>query len=68
MSMSELKLCPFCGGKAHFFTAFYKQHPSPICVGCSNMDGCQINPNSSYYASEKEAAAAWNTRPESKNE
>lgn len=52
---TELKPCPFCGGKADVYAVTEYPHRVNIrCVKCG-MSGAT-------YTNEKKAAAAWNTR------
>ena len=56
--MPELKLCPFCGGKAHYWYSDYESG-SDCFVECTNGNCCaQVIGE----IDEKEAAKAWNRR------
>ena len=52
--MSELKPCPFCGGKAKFVHIF--ENPEKCMVSCRECDG-GID---AVFANEEAAAEAWN--------
>lgn len=60
-AMSELKPCPFCGGKAKSFergtyeTIFHG-------VTCQKNDGCIAQLSTAMFANPEQAAKAWNTR------
>lgn len=51
--MSELKPCPFCGGKAKT-QSFYRDH-RVYCRTCNASTMC-------YYETKEKAIAAWNRR------
>ena len=53
--MTELKPCPFCGGKAH--TLKNNAGHYAYCTKCLN--------GTSYYGTRELAIKAWNTRPDS---
>lgn len=59
--MSELKLCPFCGGKAKFVHIF--ENPEKCMVSCRECDG-GID---AVFASEDAAEEAWNRRAQPAN-
>ena len=55
--MIELKLCPFCGGRAEMYdgiTFRSQRQYEPRCVKCE----CAIG----LYDTEEQAAEAWNRR------
>ena len=73
--MSELKSCPFCGGKAHLVddyssernkTSYMVWHDCDGCEGRSNGYGHALNPwfETPWYADKETAIAAWNRRAE----
>jgi len=53
--MSELKPCPFCGGKAET-TRCWTGHYQVWCTQCAAVQ------MGSFYDSEAEAIEAWNKR------
>jgi Restriction alleviation protein Lar len=56
--MSDLLNCPFCGGRAHVYTA---QHRTSLnSIGCANRD-CAVQ-SSTEYLPDEIAIAAWNRR------
>ena len=68
--MSELKLCPFCGGKAEFKRTAIKTNGAwcdAVCVRCTVCDArtnmvlydAKKHPNCEEY---EEATADWNQR------
>ncbi|CNJ56177.1 Lar family restriction alleviation protein [Yersinia mollaretii] len=59
-NIEELKLCPFCGGKAHLLTS-----NGSFLVECSLCLTDFLNGpvGIGWYRSEKDAAADWNDRP-----
>ena len=71
--MKQLKLCPFCGGRATIQQdTRYPRHGkrdtvkafTPICTNCE----CLIyKADNVYFASEKKAIAAWNRRAQPEN-
>ena len=63
--MSELKLCPFCGGEAEIFTLCddYGMYPVVVC----KTDGCRCSEDyawSSVRCSDNDAIKLWNRRTE----
>lgn len=56
--MSELKPCPFCGGKACMITHRFNRWPNTYSVKCLD---CYVQTPLSY-ATEQEALNAWNRR------
>jgi Lar family restriction alleviation protein len=56
--MTDLKLCPFCGGSASTFEDY--GHSSAWEVGCFNGD-CRVEPHV-WEKTKAEAIAAWNRR------
>lgn len=65
MNDSELKTCPFCGGKAKIFSIGFGM--SLFYVICVN-ERCEVSPATKYYQEEKDAANAWNKRYYEKEE
>ena len=59
--MTELKCCPFCGGKAE--VGYANQHDKLFVVGC-NTPMCygNINHFTMVFVSKESAIDAWNTR------
>ena len=57
--MSELKPCPFCGGKAEILTAESMHGGYLFGIMCND---CRSRGD--VYETEAEAIAAWNTRAE----
>ena len=59
--MSELKCCPFCGGKAE--VGYTNQHDKLFVVGC-NTPMCygNINHFTMVFVSKENAINTWNTR------
>lgn len=60
--MSELKPCPFCGGRQT-----YRKHDGGVWLTTTNHKrGCIMRDALSFvaFATEAEAIAAWNTRTE----
>ena len=53
---TELKLCPFCGGRA-----VLRHDSSGYYVKCNN-GMCKVMPTTWYYDEENEAINAWNRR------
>lgn len=60
--MSELKLrkCPFCGGEADMVDEGSECSPDRFWACCPNPS-CFVE-GTGVYATEEEAAQAWNTR------
>ena len=59
--MTELKLCPFCGGWAYVHEHYLE--PFGFSVGCRTDDCRGKRENTGFtYKTEAEAIAAWNTR------
>lgn len=66
--MSELKPCPFCGGKAEYKTymsqptlfSSSKRHIYYICGDCEAQT--KAFRESVHYSAEEKAAEAWNRR------
>ena len=54
--MSELKPCPFCGGKVRLSTADRGASFAVWCGGCGGTDGGE-------YLSKESAIKHWNRRP-----
>lgn len=61
--MTELKPCPFCGGKAMVFHD-EGEYLRPYYVGCDNDECLGFSKLGWTYVTEEEAANAWNTRHE----
>jgi len=61
-SMTRLKPCPFCGGKA---TKVYFSDGRLHEIICNNMD-CNMQVETLYWSTESEAIAAWNHRASAK--
>lgn len=62
--MSELKRCPFCGGKAHVEAhKFYEEKTKDFTVKTFGIicDNCHTS-GGQFYKSEQEAIETWNTR------
>jgi hypothetical protein len=75
--MTELKFCPFCGGKAHMSSDYSSEHDKTrwsLWHECEGHDGVSagygnaLHPwfETPWYDTEEEAAEAWNTRAERK--
>lgn len=66
--MTELKPCPFCGGKARFneFEASGKYMCAVVC----DTKGCRVNVCNTLHVwnTKEEAIEAWNRRTEQKVE
>lgn len=66
--MSELKPCPFCGGKASIYES--NRYPSSgnritgYTVICTDMDCINYRADDWYERTEKRAIERWNTRVE----
>ena len=59
--MSELKPCPFCGGKGVFIKgsrSIHGDNPYTFAVHCAE---CRAN-NGEFFRTKEEAIAAWNRR------
>lgn len=62
--MSDLKLCPFCGGEAKTEQVERIHYGTVYRIGC-NTDGCRgWWYESVLYRTEAKAIEAWNTRSE----
>ena len=59
MNDSELKTCPFCGGKAKMISTGFGM--GTFYVMCVN-ERCEVSPATKYYYEEEDAAKAWNKR------
>ena len=58
--MAGLKACPFCGGKAYYYTEekqFYNTPDYKYIVECENCEACVYSVDS-----EQQAIDAWNKR------
>ena len=67
--MSELKPCPFCGGKAiqvsgEYRDGGYQEYTSHVKCECCGSVSQRITESSTLPAVEEIAAEAWNTRAE----
>lgn len=60
--MTDLKPCPFCGGKAQFARGF--DHGEIGAIRWVSCTRCGAMTLSKLYKTEEEAAVAWNTRNE----
>lgn len=61
----RLKPCPFCGGEAEMIdvnASTYERKRTIYRVECKNGIECPGMPGTRGYDTEREAAAAWNTR------
>lgn len=58
MSSSELKTCPFCGGKAELIMLSLAQNEHEYYVRCKKKCAEQ----SKVYSSRRTAITAWNRR------
>lgn len=58
--MTELKPCPFCGGKAEIFQRIGKRY-SEYNVSCGNVN-CNVMPETGNFDTEQKAIEAWNRR------
>lgn len=56
--MSELKPCPFCGGKARRYVSVTNQ----VHVYCPYSNHCRVHPRTDFYERQKDADDAWNRR------
>ena len=62
-SIFELKPCPFCGGAAEMSTVtWFMNTKKEYKVFCKSGTKCPGMPGTRGYDTEREAAAAWNTR------
>lgn len=64
-SIFKLKPCPFCGGTAEMIEApgnAYAGQKNIYRVECKKGIACPGMPGTRGYDTEREAAAAWNTR------
>jgi hypothetical protein len=59
--VSELKPCPFCGGKASKVTWMQVDSKPLYQVGCANLS-CPITPSTEWLIDDKAAIDIWNTR------
>lgn len=59
--MSELKPCPFCGGKAERGTITHAYGHTQYYVYCVN-DKCAVNPTTIAYKTKGADIRAWNRR------
>lgn len=55
--MSEMLLCPFCGGEGIIWP--FREHPFYVAI-CKDGCGCQLGD----FKTREEAIEAWNTRAE----
>lgn len=60
--MSELKRCPFCGGKASLeYDTYGSRYECGYYVQCVSLS-CGVNPATWIYATKEKAIEAWNRR------
>jgi Lar family restriction alleviation protein len=60
---TELKPCPFCGGKAMIRETTYGNNYDAYFVWCCNKN-CDIRPSTKYLRLRKDVIEAWNRRAE----
>lgn len=60
MEMTQLKPCPFCGGKAEMLISEYEDSRKEYLVACTECDGMVER----WRKTEEEAAEQWNRRAE----
>ena len=61
--MSELKPCPFCGGKAEMLINEYEDSRKEYLVACTECDGMVER----WREAEEEAVEQWNRRVSDKD-
>lgn len=61
METTDLKPCPFCGGKAEI-VSYRSCGIGSLSVCCARGNPCWIHPSTDYYDMEMVAAAIWNRR------
>ncbi len=59
--MTDLRPCPFCGGKAKLHTFKLSIKGNHYYVECDN-DDCPVCPGTANKYTEEEAITVWNTR------
>ena len=60
----KLLICPFCGGEAELRRSFaFGDDDAQYTAECKT-EGCAAYEGTSFFATEDEAAKAWNTRAE----
>lgn len=57
---TELKSCPFCGGKADIVQISWCRLFSVRCV--DEYHNCKVIPETQYFSDKQEAIEAWNRR------
>ena len=62
MVIAALKVCPFCGGEAHFFDCGVKGDFEDWLIECSNCHIAMIYHDDGCVSTKEEAAEAWNRR------
>ncbi len=63
---TDLKPCPFCGGKADVAKEAIPYQPTLYWVECGN-DNCEVNPSTYPVKSLDSAVVAWNRRSTDEN-
>lgn len=58
VKISELKRCPFCGGKAEMLISEYEDSRKEYLVACAECDGMVER----WRETEEEAVEQWNRR------
>ena len=61
MSKTELKPCPFCGGKAWKTTCRNAELKPMYQISCPNEE-CNIQPYTNYSTDEETLVKEWNRR------
>lgn len=59
MKPEELKLCPFCGGKAELIKQGHREYKPTFYIQCTNF-GCEMATPQKTNA--EEAVLVWNRR------
>ena len=57
-TMNDLKLCPFCGGKARRYVSV----KNLVHVYCPSSNPCAVHPDTGFFKKQKDADEAWNRR------
>lgn len=60
--MTELKPCPFCGGKAELIKIPVSPYPDKYYVRCSNQNDCKVAAHTYMGGTAEEAIEDWNRR------